>query len=217
MRGNRRSGTRTSVTNAAGGNSTFKKPTDFIGQKTFGSLAGYAAYANQFICDVNIPGCTEAARVFVGQRKDPFVVALGRTFDDFLLDRGRNPEVIDLLKNEQRTDPLLLRLALAYSALHDQNAGGAIAALTTRFDAARLRGDNVHRREEARFRLHLLHQPQAALSLALANWEVQKEPADARILFEAARAAQQNGTAGAARAFAQSHGWSNQQLATYLR
>ena len=138
-------------------------------------------------------------------------------YADFLLDRGRNPEVVDLLKNEQRADPLLLRLALAYSALHDQNAGGAIAALAARFDAARLRGDNVHRREEARFRLHLLHQSEAALSLALANWDVQKEPADARILFEAAQAAQQSAAAGAARVFVQSHGWSDQRLATYLR
>ena len=81
VRGNHRSGTHSSVTNSAGGSSTFKKPTDFIGQKTFGSVAGYAAYANQYIYDVNIPGCTGAARVFVGQRKDPFVVALGRTFD----------------------------------------------------------------------------------------------------------------------------------------
>ena len=81
VRGNRRSGTRTSVTNAAGGATVFRKPADFFGEKTFASSAGYAAYANQYIYDVNIPGCTGQARVFAGQRKDPFVVALGRTFD----------------------------------------------------------------------------------------------------------------------------------------
>ena len=30
---------------------------------------------------MNIPGCSTPARIFVGQRKDPFVVNLGRTFD----------------------------------------------------------------------------------------------------------------------------------------
>jgi hypothetical protein len=47
----------------------------------------------------------------------------------------------------------------------------------------------VHLREEARFTLHLLKTPQAALTLARENWQVQKEPADLRILLEAALAA----------------------------
>ncbi len=52
-----------------------------------------------------------------------------------------------------------------------------------------MRGDTVHRREEARFTLDLLHQPDRALDLARANWDVQREPADARILLETALAA----------------------------
>ncbi len=47
----------------------------------------------------------------------------------------------------------------------------------------------MHRREEARFQLALLHQPAPALALARVNWNVQREPADARILLEAALAA----------------------------
>ena len=47
-------------------------------------------------------------------------------------------------------------------------------------------------REEARFTLHLLHAPQEALKLARENWQVQKEPADLRILLEAALAAHDN-------------------------
>jgi hypothetical protein len=47
----------------------------------------------------------------------------------------------------------------------------------------------VHLREEARFTLHLLNAPAAALKLAQDNWLVQKEPADVRILLEAALAA----------------------------
>jgi len=81
VRGNRRGGQVQHVTNAAGGGTEFTKPVDFIGTKTFGSIAGYEAYAAQYVYDVNIPGCSNPGKMFVGQRKDPFVVNLGRTFD----------------------------------------------------------------------------------------------------------------------------------------
>ncbi len=61
--------------------------------------------------------------------------------------------------------------------------------LSERFKASRLRGDRIHLREEARFTLHLLSAPEAGLKLAQENWRVQKEPADVRILLEAALAA----------------------------
>lgn len=79
--GNRRTGTRMDVKNATTGSATFAKPLDYVGNKTFTSAAGYKAYANGFIHDITIPGCATAGKVFVGQRKDPFVVNLGKTFD----------------------------------------------------------------------------------------------------------------------------------------
>jgi hypothetical protein len=78
VRGDRRAGARTAVTNAAGGGTTFDKPVDNIGNKT---IPDYAAYAAKHVYAVNIPGCATPARMFVGQRKDPFVVNLGETFD----------------------------------------------------------------------------------------------------------------------------------------
>ena len=78
VRGDRRTGTRTSVTNATGGSATFNKPSDNIGTKTIPDYAGYAA---QHVYTVNIPGCTGQGKVFVGQRKDPFAVNLGVIFD----------------------------------------------------------------------------------------------------------------------------------------
>ncbi len=78
VRGDRRGGTRTAVTNATGGGTTFDKPLDNIGTK---SIPNYEAYAAKHIYSVNIPGCDMPARMFVGQRKDPFVVNLGETFD----------------------------------------------------------------------------------------------------------------------------------------
>src|SRR6516164_367988 len=64
-----------------------------------------------------------------------------------------------------------------------------VQQLEDRYAAGRLRGDRVHLREEARFTLHLLDAPQEALKLARENWQVQKEPADLRILLESALAA----------------------------
>jgi hypothetical protein len=76
--GDRRTGTRAAVTNASGGGTTFTKPLDNIGNKT---IPNYTTYANQFIYNVNIPGCSAPGRVFVGQRADAFAVNLSGAFD----------------------------------------------------------------------------------------------------------------------------------------
>ena len=110
-------------------------------------------------------------------------------YADFLLDRNRSPEVLSLLRDQTRADPLLLRYALALQAQNSKELPAQVEQLRDRFEASRLRGDRVHLREEARFTLHLLNAPQAALTLAQENWQVQKEPADVRILLEAALAA----------------------------
>src|SRR5262249_55335954 len=81
VRNDRRLGQRLAVTDAQGGSREFSKPADFIGTKTFGSVAGYEAYAASHIHSINVPGCGTPGKVFVGQRKDPFVVNLGKTFD----------------------------------------------------------------------------------------------------------------------------------------
>lgn len=85
VRGNRRGGSKTSVTNAAGGGTEFVKPVDNIGDKTFGSSTAYETYANKHIYNVAIPGCAAPGRVFVGQRKEPFYIAVGKIFDLFNL------------------------------------------------------------------------------------------------------------------------------------
>lgn len=110
-------------------------------------------------------------------------------YADFLLDRGRPHEAAELVKAQTRADGLLLRYALALTALRSEEAAQRVAELTARFDASRMRGDRVHLREEARFELHLRNDPSKAVQLAKANWSIQKEPADARILLEAAIAA----------------------------
>jgi tetratricopeptide (TPR) repeat protein len=120
------------------------------------------------------------------ERRDPYLLG---AYADFLLDQDRPDEVVELLEDERRIDPLLLRLALAERRLGAAALGENLALLQDRFDAARRRGDSVHLREEARFTLHLLDRPGEALELARRNWATQREPADARILLEAAAAA----------------------------
>lgn len=73
-----RHGRRETVRNETLGGDEFFKPADNIGNKT---IPDYAGYAGSFIYDVGIPGCSAPGRVFVGQRKDGFVVNLGEVFD----------------------------------------------------------------------------------------------------------------------------------------
>ena len=77
--GDRRTGTRTAIANAAGGATSFAKPLDNAGNKTI--PGGYENYARKFLYNITIPGCTTPGRVFVGQRAEYFAVNLGPIFD----------------------------------------------------------------------------------------------------------------------------------------
>lgn len=105
-------------------------------------------------------------------------------YADFLLDQGRPLAVVDLLRDKGRIDALLLRLAIALQRVQSADAPAQAAVLRARFDAAMLRGDTVHQREQARFELALRNDAHTAVKLAMLNWAVQKEPADLRILVE---------------------------------
>ena len=78
VRNGRRSAGAALVSNASGGATTFDKPVDHIGTKTIPDYAGYAA---KHTYSVNVPGCSMPAKLFVGQRQDPFAVNLGTIFD----------------------------------------------------------------------------------------------------------------------------------------
>jgi predicted Zn-dependent protease len=142
---------------------------------------------------------------------DPDGYLLG-AYADFLLDRGQPQEVVALLQDKTRADPLLLRYALALKAERSTELPPQVEQLRDRFEASRLRGDRVHLREEARFTLHLLNDPKAALKLAQENWQVQKEPADIRILLESALAAHDAASVETARGWLQETGLEDFQL-----
>jgi Tfp pilus assembly protein PilF len=119
-------------------------------------------------------------------KEDNFLLA---AYADFLLGQGRTREAAALLRAHSRSDTLLLRLALATRALGLPEAERHARALGERFAAAAMRGERLHLAEQARYLLDLRGDARAALGAAAENWKTQREPRDALILLEAARAA----------------------------
>ncbi|MBI3374702.1 MAG: hypothetical protein HY017_23510 [Betaproteobacteria bacterium] len=123
-------------------------------------------------------------------------IALGATdqyllaaYAEFLLDERRPAEVDALLRDWDRSDVLLLLRARAARALGSSERSALAKTLQARYAAATLRGERLHAQDEARFRLEFLADAKGALELAVQNWSEQHEAADARILMEAAIAA----------------------------
>lgn len=81
VRGSGRQAQGSPVVSMSSGSSSFGKPYDFVGTKTFSSVSGYEAYARRFVHDIQVPGCSAPGKVFVGQRAEGFAVNLGRVFD----------------------------------------------------------------------------------------------------------------------------------------
>ncbi len=124
VRGNRRTGTSEPVTLAADASTTFVKPVDNIGTKT---LPDYAAYANEHIYDVSIPGCGDG-RLFVGQRREGFVVALGKIFDLINLDPLGPPDAERNVLEDKNITTLALEVPVTCLVA---DGGGIIGGWTT--------------------------------------------------------------------------------------
>lgn len=102
---------------------------------------------------------------------------------ELLLDVQRAGEVAPLFAGRALNDAELLMVVLA---AHGEQESAELAA---RVAANRQRGETLHRREESRYALRVEGDAPRALALAQENWKVQREPADARVLLEAAVAA----------------------------
>jgi Tfp pilus assembly protein PilF len=112
-------------------------------------------------------------------------------YADFLLQQRRPQEAMKLLADWERSDILLLRLALAGKAAGDPRAKGWADQLRDRFADAARRGDRLHEQEASRFALEVEGDTAKALQLASDNYTQQKEPRDAEMLLRAAIAARQ--------------------------
>ena len=119
--------------------------------------------------------------------RDPYLVG---AFSDFLLQTDRAQEALALLEPIPSNESLLLRWVEANRQLGRRGTAyeNAVRKLEATFAVQAARGERVHRREEARFRLHVLDDAVVALRLARENWEIQREPADLVLLHQAALA-----------------------------
>lgn len=108
---------------------------------------------------------------------------------DVLIATGHSADASRMLAGRETVDSHLVRRAIAEHDVHGPDAERLVAAMRERIAAAAERGDRIHLREEARFTLAVELDPARAVRLARDNWSVQKELADARLLAEAALAA----------------------------
>lgn len=113
---------------------------------------------------------------------------------DLLLDRGGAGEVVGLLARMPGTEGVLLRRAEAQRQSAPARPGSHAALLRARIEEAMQRGERVHRRDLVRLHLRVLGDERKALAFARDNWREQREPADARLLAEAALAARDPAT-----------------------
>lgn len=143
-------------------------------------------------------------------------VSLLSAYADLLLDSGQPEKALAVLEGKGQADALLLRQAIAAKRVNDPRLPSWMTILNERFAAAAAAGIRVHLREEARFRLEVEDNAAAALPLALANWKIQKEPADARLLLQSAIAAGDKAAANDVVAYAARTGLHDARLAPLL-
>ena len=133
----------------------------------------------------------EVEKHFVeGLARDPGDFYLLRGYGDYLLDRDQADQAMTLLREHTNDTGVLLRAAIAAK----QSGQSELAEkwtneLETRFKEIRLRDGQPHGRFESRLLLTLKNDPDAALEVALENWQKQKEVRDTRNVLEAAIAA----------------------------
>lgn len=120
---------------------------------------------------------------------DPFDTPSRVLLAQIELDQGQPGRAVKLFEKRVLSDGELVMLVLALSAVKSPEYPARRAELDERIAANRQRGESLSRREESRYALALEGDAGKALELATKNWAVQKEPADARVLLEAAVAA----------------------------
>jgi len=111
-------------------------------------------------------------------------------YADFLIEQKRPAQALALLKDQTRSDAVVLRLAIAGTQANSASATADAAEMRERIALANERPDAkvFHGREQAMFALFVEHEPARALELARGNVAQQREPLDLLVLAQAARA-----------------------------
>lgn len=149
-----------------------------------------AWYATEYAEALDRLGQSVAAdTAYRGALQDfPGHLTLKASYADFLLDQGHPEAALKLVSDDRRIDALKLRALLAQQALGRPDPTMR-AALADTYAASHRRNEDLHLREEAWFALRIERDAARALELARQNWSSQREPADTRLLLEAALAA----------------------------
>ena len=135
---------------------------------------------------------------------------------DVLMWTGHPADASALVAGRESIDNLLVRRAIAEHLAAGPDAMKWAGAMRDRIAAAAERGDRIHLREEARFILEVGRDARRALVIALDDWAVQKELADARLVAAAAAAAGDPSAAEPVRTWARANGVEDAQLAKSL-
>ena len=111
-------------------------------------------------------------------------------YADFLIEQKRPAQALALLKDQPRSDAVLLRQAIAGTQSGAATAAADVAEMRERIALANERPDAkvFHGREQAMFALAVDRDAKRALQLARGNVAQQREPLDVLVLTQAARA-----------------------------
>ena len=139
-------------------------------------------------------------------------------YADFLIEQRRPSEALKWLAGEVRSDPVLLRLAIAGKLAKSADAARDAAEMRERITLANLRPDAKvsHGREQAMFALAVEGDAARALALARGNVAHQREPLDLLVFAQAAKAAGDAAALQEARALAAQMGLHDQRIQTLL-
>ena len=138
---------------------------------------------------------------------------LKRAYAEFLLDRDRPVEALEMIRDQRDDNGSLLLAAIAAKRSEQKYvADGWKSQLEKRYEEIRLRGSQPHGRFESRFELELNDQPAKALELALTTWEAQKEARDMRNVLQSAVAAENPDAASPVLEFMKANGTEDAEL-----
>ena len=137
---------------------------------------------------------------------------------DLLLWRGDFHTCYRLLRTRQDQPALLLRYAVAVNTVGDIEAFNVLAAKLQRHFAYQLLRDPAFAsRDYANYLLQVEKDPQAALKIARANWQNQREPADSYTVLASAVAARETSSVDDIVAWIKTTGLNDYRINSLLR
>lgn len=129
----------------------------------------------------------EAIRVWQAHLlKRPGAHPIRLALAELLNAQGRAADAKRVASQPNPSDALLVQNLLASRALNDPDTERLAAQVAARFDSQALRNEALIERPQMVFLIQYGRDTQAGLSMALANWRDQQEPADAVLLLQAA-------------------------------